>query len=103
MNALSYTVTATLPDESTAAEYVAWLLDGHIQGVVDGGATSASVVRLRQPDDAIRVETRYLFANRSEYDRYVAEFAPALREDGLARFGPNRGVTFGRTVGEVIG
>ena len=32
MPAVAYTVLATLPDEPTASEYIAWLKDGHLDG-----------------------------------------------------------------------
>ena len=102
MSEIVYTVVATIPDEQTAREYVAWLEDGHLAGVIEGGARSARIVRVDEPAHPIRIETRYAFESRADYDRYDREVAPALRADGLARW-PGRGVTFERTVGRVIG
>lgn len=102
--ALCYTVTATLPDGATAASYIRWLEDGHVDAVVEGGAHSGMIVRL-DPDaegDPPRVQTVYLFPNRAAFDRYVRETAPALREDGIKRFGSIGGVSFSRTIGEVV-
>ncbi|HEX8876754.1 MAG TPA: DUF4286 family protein [Phycisphaerales bacterium] len=98
---IAYSVTATLPDSATALEYVGWLCGGHIQAVIAGGASTASVSRLSDPRTTIEVEARYLFPNREAFDKYVAEVAPALRAEGLARFG-NR-VRFSRRVAEVVG
>jgi len=101
MAKLAYTVTATLPDEATTSAYVAWLLDGHIQGVVEGGAETAEVSRLTEPAKPIRVESRYVFSDRRAYERYVAETAPRLRAEGIKKFGPQTGVTFERRIGEI--
>lgn len=97
-----YTVTATLPDRPTAERYVDWLRDGHIDAVVAAGAHSAMIVRVTDPPDPIRVETRYVFPTREAFDDYLAYHAPALRADGAKRFGPETGVRFVRTVGEAV-
>ena len=97
MPKISYCVTATLPDEATAAEYLDWLLGGHIEGVLVGGAERGEVVRL--DGDAIRIESRYVFPSREAMADYEAGPAIPLREDGKRRFG-DRGVSFERRVGE---
>jgi hypothetical protein len=101
MSTIVYAVTATLPDEATAREYVEWLLDGHVAGVIAGGAKTGCVVRIEEPAMPIRVETRYDFASREALGRYVEGAAPALRAEGLAKFGPARGVRFERVVGRI--
>lgn len=104
MAAIAYTVIATFPDEATRAEYAAWLQDGHIDQVLSHGGHSASLVRLDRaaPDDPIRLEVRYIFPTREVFERYVEHHAPALRADGLKRFPPERGVSFTRTIGQII-
>lgn len=102
MGDLIYTVTASLPDEGTSQEYVDWLLGGHVADVVAGGAVSGEVIRVLEPAEPIRVEARYLFESRDDFDRYVREVAPALRAEGLALW-PGRGVSFERTVARVVG
>jgi len=99
MGAIAYTVVATLPDQQTASEYIAWLLDGHIAAVVRGGAQSGEVVRLLEPPKPIQVEARYRFASREAFDRYVSEEAPKLRAEGLSKFPPERGIRFERRLG----
>ena len=107
MSSIAYTVRATCPTRSLADRYVAWLEDGHVDMVIRGGAHGATIVRL-DPDAGVgadgvrRVEVRYVFATRELFDRYVREFAPALRAEGLAKFGPETGVTFERSVGEIV-
>jgi hypothetical protein len=93
---LVYIVVATLPPELVDT-YVAWLADGHVQAVVEGGATYAWVTRL----DDHRVESRYHFSDQAAYDRYDQVTAPALRADGIERFG-GRGVVFERAFGHCV-
>lgn len=95
---LVYTVTATVP-AAVADAYVAWLLDGHVQAVVAGGAQHATVTRL--DGDPIRVESRYVFATPADFARYEAEVAPGLRADGVARFVDPHGVSFTRWTGRL--
>jgi hypothetical protein len=102
MAGILYSVIATLPDDAACAEYIAWLEDGHIDQVVKGGAHTAMIVRVLEPPTPIQVETRYIFATRDLFDRYVRESAPKLREEGLLRFPPARGISFERRVGEIV-
>lgn len=103
MTRLLYIVTATMPDEATAREYVAWLEDGHIDQVIDGGAHSGMIVRLDGPPDAKpKIETHYVFATREVFDQYVAKHAPTLRAEGLRKFPPERGIVFERRLGEIV-
>lgn len=104
MKRVAYTVQATCPSAASADAYVAWLQDGHTGAVVNGGALSAMIVRLEAdpPGSPPRVEVRYVFATREAFDRYIRDHAPALRQDGLKRFGPDSGVKFDRTIGEIV-
>src|SRR5690606_5027785 len=102
---IAYTVTATLPGAALAEEYIAWLTGGHVADVIAGGAVRGQIARLDpgpEASGAVRIEVRYLFPDRAAFDRYEREGAPRLRAEGLARFGPDRGVTFERRVGEVV-
>jgi predicted GNAT family acetyltransferase len=100
MATIAYTVTATFSETAVRDEFVAWLNGGHVDDVIAGGASSASVV---QDDDGKRVEVRYLFLDRERFDNYVRDVAPKLRGQGLAKFSPERGVSFARSVGIVVG
>lgn len=104
MTRILYAVTATLPDEATAREYIAWLEDGHVDAVIKHGAHSGMIVRLdaETSGQSPRVETHYVFATRELFDRYVAKHAPTLRADGLKRFPAERGVRFERRIGEIL-
>lgn len=107
---IAYTVIATLPDGPTAEAYIAWLAGGHISDVIAGGALSGQIMRLDPAPGAgegklpqeVRVEVHYRFPDRATFDRYERDHAPALRAEGLARFGPERGVRFERRLGEVV-
>lgn len=101
MARVAYTVTATLPDAPTRDSYEGWLLSGHVQQVLAGGATRAEVVRLIEPP--LQVQSRYEFASEGEYEGYLRDHAPALRAEGIARFGGVPGVSFRREVGTILG
>jgi hypothetical protein len=103
MERIAYTVRAILPDDATAEEYVAWLEDGHVDRVIEKGARSAMIVRLdHEPGQPPAVETRYIFATRENFDQYIRDHAPALRQEGLERFPAERGIRFERTVGRIV-
>lgn len=100
---ICYMVTATLPDEATLAEFVAFLEDGHVDDVLKHGAHSAMIIRLDPAEGAdFRVMTQYIFPTRALFDRYIKDFAPALRAEGLRRFPPDRGVRFERQIGVIV-
>ena len=100
---VTYTVTATLPNAALAVEFIHWLANGHLAAVITGGAQSAQVVRHDPADgsdgEPTIVEVRYLFASRPALETYLSRYAPALRAEGLQRFGPGTGIVFHRTIG----
>lgn len=103
MPAVIYSVCATLPGEDLARAYVEWLTGGdpsHVARVVASGASEGSVWREVGTGGRPRVMARYVFPSRTAFDRYVREDAPALRAEGLAKFGPETGVLMGRSVSE---
>ena len=102
MSQVLYTVTATVPGEDLACEYIDWLTGGHIQAVLAGGAATARVVRLdAEAVTAPQVEVQYVFPSPAALDQYVRDVAPALRQEGVERFA-SRGVTFARRIGRVV-
>lgn len=108
MPPVAYTVTAELPDPDTLREYVSWLTGGHLDQIVAGGASRAEVIGpLRGAsggyEGPLRVESRYIFPTLEAFRAYEAVHAPRLRAEGLARFGPERGVRMARSLGEVAG
>ena len=100
MTGFHYSVTATLPDEATAERFMAWLVEGHIADVVEGGARSGHAIRLDSESGEIRIESRYLFPSREAYDAYCEGPALALRAEGVEKFG-NAGVSFERRAGQI--
>ena len=96
---LVYTVTCALPSEEECERYLGWLEDDHLADVVRAGAVSGEAVRL--DGEGVVVETRYRFASREAFAAYERGPAEALRAEGREKFGPETGVTFTRSVGEV--
>lgn len=101
MPEIAYSVTARCPDEPTVRAFLDWLANGHAQAVLRGGASRAVIVRSADPEDPCRVEVRYTFPSESAFERYLDRHAPALRAEGLERFGPGSGVEFSRTLGRI--
>ena len=92
-----YTVSAEFTTQATAAEWLHWLKEGHIQEVLACGATAAEIVHL---DDAVTAyEIRYVFPDRETYVRYRDEHAPRLQAEGLERFPESSGVQYQRSTG----
>src|SRR4051812_48036059 len=100
MPGVSYTVTATLPNEDTRQEYIRWLAGGHTDQVIRGGAASAQIVQITDPASPLEVQARYVFPSREALDVYLRDHAPKLRKDGMDRFGAT--VTFRRQVGTIL-
>ncbi len=96
---LIYAVRTELPSRALADEFLDWLQSHHIADVVAAGALVGEAVLL--DGEPCVVESRYAFESREAFARYEAEGAPALRAEGLARFGPGRGVRMSRSVGEL--
>jgi len=101
-NAYAYTVLAECESDSIARDFIDWLTRGHVQAVMDGGASEVRIVAI--PDDGFpqHVEVRYLFDSKATYDHYVETAAPQLREEGRNRFPEGSGVVMSRTEGELI-
>lgn len=95
-----YTVTLTFADPSIAVEWLAWMRNEHAAHVVLAGAQSAEI--LKMDGVLLRCEARYSFASRADFDRYVRDHAPRLREEGLRLFPTTRGIQYERSCGEVI-
>ncbi|MFM7118218.1 MAG: DUF4286 family protein [Planctomycetota bacterium] len=85
-------------DQELASKWLAWLRDGHLQDVISGGARSAEVIRI---DDGVpHYEIHYRFETREALDRYLRDFAPHLREEGLSKFPLSLGLEYRRSTGE---
>lgn len=100
---LAYTVRAEHPTQASADRYLVWLVDGHLRAVQQGGAESAYAVSFDPDKDGGNpvVEARYIFPSRPAFESYLQNTAPALRAEGLSLFGPESGVRFTRSTGEL--
>ncbi len=102
-NPIRYTVAAEFEDATVAEAWVAWLRDGHLADVIAGGAIDAEVVAIDgESATPVVFEVRYRFADRASLDRYFEVDAPRLRAEGLAKFPPERGIRYRRSVGAVV-
>lgn len=102
MNAtFRYTVRCTFEDPSVADAWVEWLCAEHLRDVCDAGALVAEIVEI---DSAQRtIEVRYAFEDRASFERYEADHAPKLREEGLRLFPLELGLSYTRSTGIVLG
>lgn len=97
MGRFVYRVRCTFTDPAVAERWVAWLQQTHLDEVVEAGATSAELLEL--DGEGPTYEAVYRFADRAAFERYEAEHASRLREDGLQRFPLALGLTYTRTTG----
>jgi hypothetical protein len=100
----AYTVRCEFTVPAVADEWVEWLAREHLGEVCAAGAMDAEVIRVdsQAPGDPVVCEVRYHFASRHAFQEYARNRAPRLRAAGLARFAPQRGITYGRATGEVV-
>lgn len=104
----AYTVRATFDDRDVARQWTDWLRDEHLRDVCDAGALDAEVIRIDPPADrpagssGVACEVRYHFADRAAFEQYEREHAPQLREEGMKRFPPERGIGYERSTGVVV-
>ena len=97
---IAYSVTCTFQNESLAREWLEWIESEHLADVIAAGAVDAEVVIL--DGNPMRCETRYHFASREEFNIYEREHAPRLRNEGLKKFPLTRGMSYVRSMGEVV-
>ena len=86
---LLYEVTLFV-EAALAHEFAAWL-DAHVRAIrALPGFTGAAVLRRLEPaPDAGEVVfcAQYWLRDRAAFDAYLRDHAPAMRADGVARFG----------------
>jgi hypothetical protein len=100
MQSVAYTVGVTFVDGQMANAWLDWLAGGHVAEVLAGGAVRADLLAL--DGDGLEFEVRYQFPSREAFQAYERLHAPRLRAEGLALFPPDRGVSYRRTVGDVL-
>jgi hypothetical protein len=101
MAVVAYTVAVSFENAPLADEWLRWLWERHIADVLAGGATDAEIIELDAPGRAF--EVRYHFPSGEAFARYDRDHAPRLRAEGLQKFPVEKGVTYRRSVGEVVG
>jgi hypothetical protein len=93
---INYSILADVPGDIKDA-YESYMIDRHIPDLMATGLfTGASISR--GENDQYRID--YLLANRQDYDRYIAEHAPRLREHFEKQFSGR--VKTSRTVWETV-
>lgn len=98
----SYTVRCKFssPNRKNLSEqWLEWLRDEHIEDVKDGGATDATIFQMDSTDKELIFEIRYEFSNRAMFEKYEAEHASRLREEGKLKFPYELGLSYERTTG----
>lgn len=100
MPEIDYTVACTFTDPAVAEDWAAWLRRRHLAEVVAAGARAARLVRL--DGEALCYQACYRFASRADFERYQRDHGPRLRAEGLERFPLTLGLTYSRSVGEVL-
>jgi hypothetical protein len=97
---IAYTVRCEFQHLEVAEAWIAWLATTHLAEVRAAGATRAELVRL--DGDTVVCEARYVFESRAAFAAYERDHAPRLRADGLHRFPLARGLSYQRSVGEIV-
>jgi hypothetical protein len=98
---VQYSVTARLRSRTDLEEYLGWLETDHLRKVLDAGALNCTLLLPDSDDGTFMVRCQYTFESRDCLNRYVREQAPRLRQEGLERFPPERGVVFTRETASV--
>jgi hypothetical protein len=84
-----YNVTIKI-DEAVSEEWLQWLVQEHIPDVMATQCfTEYKLLRLLDVDDSQgpTYTVQYFAANEKDYDRYINEFAAALRNKTLEKWG----------------
>ena len=84
-----YEVNCMVP-QSRQDEFLAWL-ELHVKQLLKiDGFEDATISRLQEDDRLPAAHVgfcvQYFLEDRSVFDRYLADYAPAMRKDGASRF-----------------
>ncbi|XZF13789.1 DUF4286 family protein [Chitinophagaceae bacterium MMS25-I14] len=96
-----YNVTVKVEAE-IAREWVNWMKTDHMPELMSTGLfTDARLCRLLEQDEleAVTYSAQYTCNSIAEYNTYIGEYAPVMRDKSFRRFG-NRFIAF-RTIMEV--
>jgi len=84
-------------------EWVKWMKEIHMPEVMATGCfTECRLLHLLENDDeeGATYAAQYMVASRERYDSYMEQFAPALRQEALNRWG-DQFIAF-RTIMQVV-
>jgi hypothetical protein len=99
-----YNVTVKT-DAAIAADWENWMLKEHMPELLATGLfTECRLCRLtdtEDDDDSATYSAQYTCPSRAEYERYMAEWAPQMRQRGIDKFGG--GFIAFRSVMDVLG
>jgi hypothetical protein len=99
---LLYNVTIGI-DKEVEKEWLEWMQTEHVLDVINTGMfTSAKIYKVLHESDegTVSYSVQYFAETLSHVERYLEEFAPALREESNKRFA-NRQVAFRTLLEEV--
>lgn len=97
-----YNVTIQVQHD-TAEEWVKWMQEEHIADVLSTGLfTECRLCRMLEQDetDGITYSAQYVSPGINEYNTYISDHAPLMREKGFKRFG-NKFIAF-RSIMETL-
>lgn len=86
-----YNVTIKVA-HAIAADWLCWLQDEHIPEMIGTGCfDKATILQLLENTDeeGVTYAVQYHAIHRADYERYLAEFAPGMRQKGLDKWGEN--------------
>jgi Domain of unknown function (DUF4286) len=99
---LIYNVTSQV-NHSISVDWLNWMKTEHIPEVLSTGMfTHYQLVKLLETDetDGITYAIQYFCNTKEQYEQYIIQYAPLLRQKALQRWG-NQFIAF-RTLMEVI-
>jgi hypothetical protein len=99
---LIYNVTSKVSWEAED-KWIEWMVTEQIREILDTGLfLKYQLVRLLDVEDmdGPTYAVQYYLDNKEDYDRYIRQFAPGIREKAINRWG-NHVISF-RTLMEVI-
>jgi hypothetical protein len=97
-----YNVTVIV-EHAIAEAWVKWMKEEHIPDLMELGLfTDARLCQLleQDEDEGKTYTAQYFCEGMEQYNKYITEYAPIMREKGFSRFG-NKFVAF-RTVMKVV-
>lgn len=74
-------------DSAMAEEWLHWMKTKHIPDVLNTGCfVGNQIVKVLGNDEGATYSVQYTFKTMDDYDRYKAEFAPALQKEHTEKY-----------------